>query len=68
MNNELNSDISNYSAVYQTVMEKLVCAVQRNELTLTIKHKSYPKLYSLASRCPSLLFIKRALRLGKDAL
>ena len=37
MNNELNSGISNYSAVYQTVMEELVYAVQRNELTL--KHK-----------------------------
>ena len=41
MNNELNSDISNYSAVYQTVMEELVCAVQGNELTLTINHKPY---------------------------
>ena len=39
MNNELNSGISNYSAVYQTVMEELAYAFQRNELTLTLKHK-----------------------------
>lgn len=44
-----------------------VCTVQRNALTLTLNHKLYPKLYSLASRCPSLLFIMRALHLGKDA-
>ena len=40
MNNELNSGISNHAAVYQTVMEELVYAVQRNELTPTLKHKS----------------------------
>ena len=48
MNIELNSDISNNSAVYQTMMEELVCAVQRNGLTLTLNHKHHPKLYSLA--------------------
>ena len=61
MNNELNSGISNYSAVYQTVMEELVCAVQRNELTLTLNHK----LCSLTSRCPSLLFISAHCVLGR---
>ena len=46
MNNELNSDISNNSAVYQTVMEELVCAVQRNELTLTLTYTVAPLLSS----------------------
>ena len=44
----LNSNISNNSAVYQTMMEELVCAVQRNGLTLTLNHNHHPKLYSLA--------------------
>ena len=30
MESKVNSDISNNSAVYQTVMEELVCAVKRN--------------------------------------
>ena len=59
MNNELNSDISNYSAVYQTVMEELVCAVQRNELTLTVKDK--PRNHNLQPRFQvSLLTLHKA--------
>ena len=54
MNNELNSGISNYSAVYQTVMEELVYAVQRNELTLTLKHK--PRNDNLQPRFQVSLF------------
>ena len=57
MNNELNSGISNYSAVYQTVMEELVYAVQRNELTL--KHK--PRNHNLQPRFQvSLLTLYKA--------
>ena len=57
MSNELNSGISNYSAVYQTVMEELVCAVQRNELTL--KHK--PRNHNLQPRFQvSLLTLYKA--------
>ena len=59
MNNELNSGISSYSAVYQTVMEELVCAVQRNELTLTLKHK--PRNHNLQPRFQvSLLTLYKA--------
>ena len=50
MNNELNSGISNYSAVYQTVME---------ELELTLKHK--PRNHNLQPRCQvSLLTLYKA--------
>ena len=59
MSNELNSGISNYSAVYQTVMEELVGAVQRNELTLTLKHK--PRNHNLQPRFQvSLLTLYKA--------
>ena len=50
MNNELNSGISNYSAVYQTVME---------ELELTLKHK--PRNHNLHPRFQvSLLTLYKA--------
>ena len=50
MNNELNSGISNYSAVYQTVME---------ELELTLKHK--PRNHNLQPRFQvSLLTLYKA--------
>ena len=59
MNKELNSGISNYSAVYQTVMEELVGAVQRNELTLTLQHK--PRNHNLHPRFQvSLLTLYKA--------
>ena len=50
MSNELNSGISSYSAVYQTVME---------ELELTLKHK--PKNHNLQPRFQvSLLTLYKA--------
>ena len=50
MNNELNNGISNYSAVYQTVME---------ELELTLKHK--PRNHNLQPRFQvSLLTLYKA--------
>ena len=50
MNNELKSGISNYSAVYQTVME---------ELELTLKHK--PRNHNLQPRFQvSLLTLYKA--------